>query len=181
MVLPSVAVNAHGQRCHFVGDLEVAEVFCVAAEAAGGSGHGQGGLVLLEVEGTPGAPTHLTSRKRMQAASLANAIGVQDASFPTGCNDVGSLPEPIQFLDRHRHPCGAQRRAVGSERGRRFACRTTLPVHRRARWLGPWQLPPAGRGSRTNVCTRRKRTYGPQGGSPGLDPGCVKTPTQVTT
>ena len=24
--------------------------------------------------------------------------------------------------------------------------------------------------SRTNVCTRRKRTCGPQGGSPGLDP-----------
>ena len=43
MVLPSVAFNAQGQRCHFVGELEVADVFCVAAEAAGGSGNGQGG------------------------------------------------------------------------------------------------------------------------------------------
>ena len=29
--------------------------------------------------------------------------------------------------------------------------------------------------SRTNVCSRRKRTCGPQGGSPGLDPERTQT------
>jgi hypothetical protein len=121
------------------------------------------GRMLLHSRGIAASDRRIISIGPFPLPKLAGRLS-------TGCNDVGSLPEPIQFLDRHGHPCGAQRRAVGSERGRRWACRTTLPVHRRARW----QLPPAGRGSRTNVCTRRKRTCGPQRKS-GFDPGCVKT------
>ena len=33
--------------------------------------------------------------------------------------------------------------------------------------------------SRTNVCTRRKRTCGPQGGSPGLNPLRSFTPDNI--
>jgi len=74
------------------------------------------------------APTHLTSRKAdCKPHHLLMRFRVQDASFPTGCNDCRLPAEPIQFLDR---PIGTL--AVRSielldlRRGCRWACRTTL-------------------------------------------------------